>query len=1130
MKTFRFVLLLFLVLSISNTAWAQNQTVKGRVMDSKLKEPLMGVSILEIGTSNGTVTDLDGNFTLSVPKGVVLRISYVGYLVQEVPINGKTYLDIFLKEDTELLDEVVIVGYGAQKKATLSGSVTSVGGEKLAKTPVTNVSQGLAGRLPGVVAVSNTSEPGYDGATITVRGVNTFGKADPLVVVDGVPGRSLERIDPSTIETMSVLKDASAAIYGAQAANGVILITTKRGKAGKPRVGFTYNYGIAAPTVIPEMTNAVEYATLMNEIDKYAGNKGRYTVDDLRLYADGSDPWGHPDTDWFNETLKSWSPQTYANATIDGGTENVKYFVSVSAKGQDAFYRHSGSNYHQYDLKMNLDMKINKYVDTYVNVTGRMEDRKYPTRSAENIFRMLMRSKPNSPAYWPDGRPGPDIEFGDNPVVICTNQTGYERDKRYVLNGDFGVNIKVPYVEGLTLKATASLDKTFRFRKIWQKPWYLYSWDGTSMDENGQPLLVEGKKGFSDPRLTESMEDNLGVLLSGIASYSHTFAQDHDVNILAGVERITDKGDSFEAYRRYFLSAAIDQLFAGGQDEMNNTGTGYEEARLNYFGRVNYAYKSKYLAEFVWRYQGSYIFDRSNKFGFFPGISLGYVISEEDFFKKKLPFISFAKVRASWGQTGNDLIDPYQYLASYTFNDLMYLTNNGTTMNQALKEGVAPNQNVTWETATQKNIGLDLQFLNGDLAFTIDYFHNKRSDILWKRNASVPGTSGLVLPDENLGKVQNQGVDFNIDYRRNFKDFRLGINLNGVYAKNKILFWDEAPGTPEWQKSTGKPIDSGLYYEAIGIFKDQVAVDAYPHWAGARPGDIIFKDVNGDNVIDGNDRVRNDKSRTPRFTGGLNVHRIRISEKYIDIFYDRIDHKVWLGTSNKITQIDPILLRQEIQQSQKVKITDIEINSNEELSYTDRQSKHIRLTAKQNNLRISFSDYQYKGESLTNYAFKLDGYHSQWIELNRNENSITLPNLSPGDYTLYIGSLENISDNKQTEAILYITITPPWYLSWYAYLFYLLVVIGLVWWILRFIIIRQQLRKERELKNYFMEQAKSKIDFFTNIAHEFKSPLSLIIAPSSKLLSEETEQEKKALLELIYENAKKAGFAYPFHY
>lgn len=255
----------------------------------------------------------------------------------------------------------------------------------------------------------------------------------------------------------------------------------------------------------------------------------------------------------------------------------------------------------------------------------------------------------------------------------------------------------------------------------------------------------------------------------------------------------------------------------------------------------------------------------------------------------------------------------------------------------------------------------------------------------------------------------------------------------------------------------------------------------------------------------------------------LKVHRIRISEKYIDIFYDRIDHKVWLGTSNKITQIDPILLRQEIQQSQKVKITDIEINSNEELSYTDRQSKHIRLTAKQNNLRISFSDYQYKGESLTNYAFKLDGYHSQWIELNRNENSITLPNLSPGDYTLYIGSLENISDNKQTEAILYITITPPWYLSWYAYLFYLLVVIGLVWWILRFIIIRQQLRKERELKNYFMEQAKSKIDFFTNIAHEFKSPLSLIIAPSSKLLSEETEQEKKALLELIYENAKKLG-------
>ena len=340
---------------------------------------------------------------------------------------------------------------------------------------------------------------------------------------------------------------------------------------------------------------------------------------------------------------------------------------------------------------------------------------------------------------------------------------------------------------------------------------------------------------------------------------------------MVGVERITNQGDSFEAFRRYFLSSSIDQLFAGGQDEMNNTGTGFKEARLNYFGRLNYAYKQKYLAEFVWRYQGSYIFDRSNKFGFFPGVSLGYVISEENFFKRALPFINFAKIRFSWGQTGNDLIDPYQYMSAYTFSDLMFVTGDGASMNQALVEGVAPNRNVTWEKATQKNVGFDLQFLDGDLALTVDYFHNQRSDILWQRNASVPATSGLSLPDENLGKVRNQGIDFNIDYRHQFGDFRLGINLNGVYAKNKILYWDEAPGVPEWQRSTGYPIGSTLYYEAIGIFRDEAHVESYPHWAGARPGDIIFRDYNEDGVIDGNDRIRCDKSRTPRYTGGLGI-------------------------------------------------------------------------------------------------------------------------------------------------------------------------------------------------------------------------------------------------------------------
>lgn len=850
----------------------QSRKITGNVKADDAPEGLPGVNVIVKGTNKGTVTDIDGNYNIDVPTGdAVLVFSSVGYVREEISVGDKSVINLNMVPDITALEEIVVVGYGTQKKETLTGSVSSVEGSKLKKTPVTNVSQGLAGRLPGVVAISNTGEPGYDGVTLRIRGVNTFGDANPLVVVDGVPGRSLDRIDPSTIESVSVLKDASAAIYGAQAANGVILITTKRGTPGKPSVNLSYNQGFARPTVVPEMANAAEYATLLNEIDTYSGNPERYTADEIQKFRDGSDPWSYPNTDWYDETLKPWSPQTYGNLSVDGGTDNVKYFVSLSEKSQDGFYRNSGTKYNQYDLRSNLDFKFSDHINLYMNLNGRMEDRNFPVRSAENIFRMLMRSKPNMPAYWPNGLPGPDIEYGDNPVVISTNATGYNHDKRYILNSDIGLNIKVPWVEGLSLKGNASLDKAFRFQKVWQTPWYLYNWDGETYDENDDPLLVKGKKGFSDPRLSESMEDNQNILVSGLLNYDRTIANNHHINLLAGVERITGKGDSFDAFRRYYISSAIDQLFAGGQEEINNGGSAFEEARLNYFGRVNYSTKGKYLAEFVWRYQASYIFEESSRYGFFPGVSLGYVLSEERFWKEAVPFVNFLKIRASWGQTGNDLIDPFQYLATYSYNDLLYINDGGNGLNQALQEGVAPNKGVTWETATQQDIGVDLEFFDGDLSLTADYFHNKRENILTARNASVPHTAGIDLPDENIGKFQNQGFDFNLVYRHRSTDFSYSVGFNGVYAKNKVLFWDEPPGAPEYQQSTGRPLGSDLYYNAIGIFQDQAQVDDYPHWEGARPGDIIFEDYNEDGVIDANDRVRYDKSRTPVFTGGLNV-------------------------------------------------------------------------------------------------------------------------------------------------------------------------------------------------------------------------------------------------------------------
>ena len=850
---------------------AQDKIIKGIVTSVKEKTPLPGVNVQIKGAKTGIVTDIDGQYSIKASSSDVLIFSFIGFNNQEITVGNRTQINILLAESLSSLDEIVVIGYGSQKKKTLSGAVASVQGKELLKTPVTNVSQSIAGRIPGVVAISGTGEPGYDGATLRIRGVNTFGNAAPLIVVDGVAGRSLERIDPSTIDNISVLKDASAAIYGAQAANGVILITTKRGTSGKPKISLSVNQGYASPTTLPKMASSSEFATLLNEIDTYKSRPARYTPEEIQKFRDGSDPLRYPNTDWFKETLKPTSSQNYANLSVSGGSDNVKYFVSLSQKSQDGFYRNSGTNYKQYDLRSNLDIKVNDYVNLNFDLSGGMEERNFPTRSAYNIFRMVMRGKPNYVAYWPNGLPGPDIEYGDNPVVAATNATGYDKDKRYNVNTNFGINIKVPGVDGLTIKGKASVDKGYQFDKRWETPWTLYSWDGLTLDPQGGPVLVPGQKGYGDARLTESFRDHQSINLNGLINYSKTFSEDHDINFLVGVEKITGTGDYFNAYRRNYVSTAIDQLFAGGQADLSNGGSSSSEARLSYLGRVNYSFKNKYLAEFVWRYQGSYIFDKSSRYGFFPGVSLGYVLSEEKYWKEHVNFISFAKLRGSWGETGNDLINPYQYLTTYSLDYLSFISGGGTSLEQGLQEGVVPNVGVTWETAVQKNIGVDLEFLKGDLSLTADYFVNLRKDILWKRNASVPASAGLTLSDENIGTVENKGLDFNLVYKNKNNDFKYSIGLNGVFTKNKILFWDEAPGALAYQQTTGRPIGAQLLYNSIGVFKDQAAVDAYPHMQGARPGDIIFEDFNKDKVIDSKDQVRFDKSGTPTFTGGLNL-------------------------------------------------------------------------------------------------------------------------------------------------------------------------------------------------------------------------------------------------------------------
>lgn len=895
---------LIVLLPKDNISSQQNK-ISGVVTDVTNGEPLPGVNIMIEGTSSGVITDIDGSYTIDVPsKSTILLFSYVGYIAQRIEVGDQTVVNVTLQMDVTSLAEVVVIGYGTSKKETTTGSIASVKGDELIKSPVTNLSNALAGRLPGVITFQRSGEPGYDGATIRIRGSNTLGNNDPLIVIDGVAARAggLERLDPNEVENISVLKDASAAIYGARAANGVILITTKKGTLNqKPRLTYSFNQGWAQPTQLPEMSDAAEYAELRNELIVNRGlrnplsgeenivNPPWKTDEEIQKYRDGSDPWRYPDTDWFKETFRTWSPTIMHNATLEGGTEKLKYFSTFGYKFQEGLYHKSANDYNQYNLRINLDGRLNDYVNVGVGLMGRQENRNFPSQGAGDLLWFTSRGRPTDPAYWPNGLPGPAQEYGRNPVVAVTDQTGYTNDKRYYIQSNAKVEITQPWIEGLKLTATVSYDKAMGNVKTFFKPWYLYTWDNKSYEEDGVTPKLDKALSYPnhvDPELTQNHFDQTNILLGSFLSYEKVFG-DNAVTALVGVEKEQSNKNFFQGYRRYFLSSALEIFNAGGDKEKNATSGGWndnwERARMNYFGRLSYNYKEKYLAEFVWRYDGSYMFPEDKRFGFFPGILLGYRISEEEFWKNNLSFINYFKIRGSWGQMGNDQVwfedqlREYQYLSTYYY-EWGYIINNQDV--KGLRISRFPNENITWERANNMNIGIEGRTLNNRLFVEIDYFYNKRSNILWRRNASVPETAGLTLPAENIGKVDNKGFDFKADWMDVAGGLRYNVGISGGYAKNKIVFWDESPGAPEWQKSTGHPMNTNLYYEFDGVFKDWAEIndvanrpnyDGITSDASLQPGDMKFKDIDGDNKITPDDRRRFDRTNEPKWTFGLNA-------------------------------------------------------------------------------------------------------------------------------------------------------------------------------------------------------------------------------------------------------------------
>lgn len=878
-------LMIWIFLHVGLHAFSQQGIdVNGKVVDDNSKAlPGATIELIHKKTNKRStvMADANGLFTLNAlvhGDSYSIYAHHLGYSSDSITnfaVSGTTKNSILfrLKSNSDIIDEVVVVGYGTQKASTVTGSIVDVKGDVLERAPVMNFTNTLAGRLPGLIATTGSGEPGSDNSTLRIRGANTLGDNSPLIVVDGIANRSIERLNPQDIESVTILKDASAAIYGSQAANGVILVTTKKGRLGKPQVTLTRNQGWSQPTILPKAADASQYAQMLNEISLYAGQQPKYTDDELELFRNGSDIWKYPNTDWYDETFNKVAPQQKNAVNINGGSEFINYYISGGYDKQDAIYKNSATKFNQYNFRSNLNGKFNDNIKYGVNTSLREYNRNYPTRSASDIFSMILRGKPNMHAYWPSGENGPDIEYGNNPVVTTTNQTGYDRNKTMMLESRANIEISIPQVEGLTLSGNAGYDRTMNNDKLWQTPWTLYNWDGSSYDANGNPVLEAGQKGFTAPQLRQDFNTRNLLTLNALLRYERSFGAKNNFNGLIGVEKISGDNMEFYASRRYFVSSAIEELFAGGDAEKDNSGASATLARLNYFGRLNYDYDQKYLLEFLWRYDGSYKFPESKRFGFFPGISAGWRVSNEPFWQGIKDVVSEFKIRGSWGQTGNDRIDDYQFMSSYGFltgvNNVYVF--NGTQENKILNELRIPNPNVTWEVANQSNIGVDAKFLNNKMNLTAEYFYNNRSNILWNRNASVPSSSGLTLPRENIGEVSNQGFELQLGYNDRANDFSYGISGNIATNHNKIIFWDETPGIPDYQQSTGKPMNANLFYNAIGIFRDADALNNYPHWAGARPGDIIFEDVNGDGEINGLDRVRSSKTELPTLTSGLNI-------------------------------------------------------------------------------------------------------------------------------------------------------------------------------------------------------------------------------------------------------------------
>lgn len=848
--------------------------LRGRVTNED-GEPVAGASVMIKGENQGTVTDDNGQYTLRAPGDGILVISYIGYTSVEEKINNRAIIDIQLVSLDRNLGDVVVVGYGTQTKGNLTGSVSTVNSKVLEKVPpVASTTNALAGLVPGLISKQRSGSPGRDGASLNIRG---FG--DALVIVDGVES-GFNNIDQNEIESISVLKDASAAIYGARSGNGVILITTKRGGEGKPTIRLNSSYSFQTITNYPRPMSSGQYAELDRESKTNAGyqeNQQRFTPEQIELFYAGTDP-NYPNTDWYDLLVRPSAPMQQHNLSISGGSDKIKYFGLFGFMDQETFWKNNGGNFQRFNVRSNIDAKVTDDLSMRIDFSNINEVRRFPARDQNGADTYLWQdfwgTLPIYPAALPDPSKLPYAGSDANGSVYITSNreiSGFADNDVQQMKVGAALTYNFPFIKGLSSTAFLNYAQDYGGLRVMDKPVNFYLYDYASD--------IYTLKGTWSPEaaLREQSDKNRIITNQFSFNYENIFGGHHRVSAMALYESIGYSSSWIQANRSHFLTPAIEYLFGGSVKDQFSNGSATEMGRKSYLGRLNYSFRNRYLLEATFRADASARFPSDKRWGYFPSLSAGWRISETELVKDHLYWVDDLKIRAAASNSGYDNVGNFAYLTGYRFGS-NYLF--GSDIMAGLASTGLANPNLTWEEMSTYNLGLDFSFIKAKLYGVLDVFYRNREGIPATRALSLPTTFGASLPPENLNSRNDRGFEAMLGTRGSKGDLSWDISGNISWAASKWGHYEEPDYSDDPERArvyqiSGQWTDRMVGYLTDGLYTSQQEIDAMTFIQDKqdnrtiKPGDIKYIDVNKDGVLDWKDQVDIGKGDVPHYMLGL---------------------------------------------------------------------------------------------------------------------------------------------------------------------------------------------------------------------------------------------------------------------